>query len=516
LPSLRFDVNRRALEQKYPIRAFVQTDCADGHGIEQLRHIIVEETDSLEHLRVAFPARWFQIKNTLATTKKNFLSFEEYRNVCASLGEGDPSAQNELALSLHNLGIALNYKDDPRLEHTHVLNPHWVTNGIYAVLNSRKLNYQKGEIRLSNLSDILDASDYPRNMHRFLLDLMKRFELCFSFADDECHYLIPELLDIQEPEDVGPFKPDECLNFEYHYDVLPEGLLPRFIVRTHVLSEGLARWRSGVILRLEGNTAVVKADTDDRKIVIHVTGPTAGRRRLLAVIRSDFDRIHRGMRNLMPQEMVPVPGQPDVIISYKDLVLWESEGRSTYPVRVSETILDLNVNILLDGVDLNPRQKGMSGRHVAPVKLFYSYSHKDESLRNELETHLKILHRQGLIEPWHDREIEAGQDWKREISDHLEEAKVILLLISADFIASDYCYEIEMKRALELHKSEEAIVIPVVLRDLNWSRTPFSKLQALPKDGKPVTEWPSKDAAWRNVSEGIERAIRSFRGLATS
>jgi hypothetical protein len=155
--------------------------------------------------------------------------------------------------------------------------------------------------------------------------------------------------------------------------------------------------------------------------------------------------------------------------------------------------------------DNGPIQPNSSKRQAAPVSLFYSYSHKDESSRNELETHLKLLQRQGLIAPWHDRKIEAGDEWKRTIDENLERADVILLLVSADFIASDYCYEQEMRRALERHENGEARVIPIILDDVNWGRAPFAKLQALPKDGRPVTKWRPKTSAWRNISEGIER-----------
>ncbi len=117
------------------------------------------------------------------------------------------------------------------------------------------------------------------------------------------------------------------------------------------------------------------------------------------------------------------------------------------------------------------------------VRLFYSYSHKDETLRNELETHLKLLQRQGLIETWHDRQIEAGDEWKQKIDENLERADIILLLISSDFIASDYCYDKEMGRAMERHSQKEARVIPVIVRDVNWRIAPFAELQALPKDG---------------------------------
>ena len=107
-----------------------------------------------------------------------------------------------------------------------MLNPHWVTNGIYAILNSSKLEKQKGEISLSDVSGILNARDYPARMHRFLFDLMKKFDLCFNFPDDDAHYLVPELLDKEAPEASAEFKPEQCLNFQYHYPLLPEGLLP--------------------------------------------------------------------------------------------------------------------------------------------------------------------------------------------------------------------------------------------------------------------------------------------------
>jgi internalin A len=509
-----FDVNRRALQQKYPsIREFVKTDCEDGTGLEQLRKIIERETDRLEHLRDAFPANWFSIKDKLAGIKKNFLSFDEYRRECAKLGEKDESAQELLASYLHSLGIALNYKDDPRLQDTHVLNPHWVTNGIYKILNSERLERQKGEIRLRDLSHILDGRQYPARMHLFLFDLMKKFELCFSFPDEETHYLIPELLDKQESIEAAKFKPEECLNFQYHYPVLPEGLLPRFIVRTHALSEGLPRWRTGVILKFEENRALVKADVQDKQVFISVNGSQSGRRRLLAVIRSDFDRIHRDIRNLQPQEMVPVPSHLSLIVPYKKLLVMETRGVRQFTEVAGDDVIELKVNELLNGVDLEGtrRRERTVDERKQGVRLFYSYSHRDESLRNELETHLKLLQRQGLIETWNDRKIEAGDDWKQRIDENLERADIILLLISADFIASDYCYEKEMARAIERYQRGEARVVPVIVRDVNWQKAPFAKLQALPKDGKAVMTWTDKDSAWRNVSEGIERIVDEMR-----
>jgi hypothetical protein len=109
-----------------------------------------------------------------------------------------------------------------------------------------------------------------------------------------------------------------------------------------------------------------------------------------------------------------------------------------------------------------------------PVEVFISYSHKDDPLREKLDTHLSLLRRQGVIAAWHDRRIAAGQEWARAIDEHLERAAVILLLVSADFLASDYCYDREMRRALERHDAGEARVIPVILRPVNWHEAPFA------------------------------------------
>jgi hypothetical protein len=147
----------------------------------------------------------------------------------------------------------------------------------------------------------------------------------------------------------------------------------------------------------------------------------------------------------------------------------------------------------------------------APTQLFISYSHKDEALREQLGTHLTLLRRQGVIQDWHDRRIGAGQEWAGAIDGHLNGADVILLLVSADFLASDYCYDLEMKRALERHDARDACVIPVILRPVDWQGAPFAKLQALPKDGKPVTSWPNADEAFTDVARGIRRALEDLR-----
>lgn len=160
-------------------------------------------------------------------------------------------------------------------------------------------------------------------------------------------------------------------------------------------------------------------------------------------------------------------------------------------------------------VKRNPAGKkhSRSASSISPVEIFCSYSHKDEKLRRELEKHLALLQRQNIVTIWHDRAIMPGESISEEIDEHLNSAGIILALFSPDFIASDYCYQIEMKTALERHDANEARVVPIILRPCDWGKTPFSRLLALPQDGKPVTAWRSRDEAFANVAAGLWKTI---------
>jgi tetratricopeptide (TPR) repeat protein len=146
----------------------------------------------------------------------------------------------------------------------------------------------------------------------------------------------------------------------------------------------------------------------------------------------------------------------------------------------------------------------------SPIEVFYSYAHEDEKLRDELEKHLANLRRQGVITAWYDRDISAGSEWDEEIKKRLDDASVILLLISPDFMHSEYCHNVEVKRAMERHDAGEACVIPVFLRPANWKGALFGKLQALPTDARAVTSWSNQDEAFVIVSEGIQRAVETL------
>src|SRR2546421_2126406 len=145
-----------------------------------------------------------------------------------------------------------------------------------------------------------------------------------------------------------------------------------------------------------------------------------------------------------------------------------------------------------------------------PLDVFISYSPKDRELKSKLAIALSNLRNLKLIHDWHDEDISPGAEWKQQILAHLDQAHIILLLISPDFMASEFCYSIEMQHAIARHDNNQARVIPIILRPTDWEGTPFEKLLMLPSDARPISAWSSRDAAFKDVVAGIRRAIQDL------
>ena len=517
-----FELNERDLKKRYPfIKAFVKTDCEGQRppGIAQLRKLVQKETNALEGIRASFPESWFGIKDRLgemAEKGENYLRPETYAEICEKQGESDPEKQKQLSRFLHVLGIALNYAEDARLRHAHVLSPHWVTNGIYKILNAETVRENHGDLRLEDVGKILPPKEYPGDMQKYLYELMRRFELWFSFPDDAEHYLIPQLLPKQTPEAADDFDRSATLEFEYNYPVMmPEGLLPRFIVRTHSLSTGQPRWRSGVILRMRDNQALVYGHLSERRVRISVSGPEAGRERLLSVIRFDFEHVHKEISGLQVTERL-VPQVANIAIAHDELLALEAAGEKEVVRYAGGQVVRASVTQMLNRVD----PKGF--RHEPPERaagkrlpeLFYSYAHEDERHLNQLQKHLNALVIDRLMSHWYDRDIPPGDEWDRKIDERIRSADIILLIVSPSFLASKYIREKELKIALKRREAGEARVIPVILEKCLWERRAvfkgFSKLQALPKNAKPVRSWAPQSDGWYDVAEKLEEIVEDL------
>ncbi|REJ60675.1 MAG: GTP-binding protein [Microcystis aeruginosa DA14] len=351
-------VKIRTLRKKYPqITKLIATSCKTGVGIEQLVQEIASQIDAIPHIKDLLPNSWFEIKTQLETMQKSydFISYEKYQEMCQTAEIKEASDQKSLVQFLHDLGIVLNYQDDPRLNETNVLNPEWVTDGVYDILNNHDLMVQKkGILSLPDLPNILKQTQrYPENKRRFLMDLMGKFELCFPLDGySPARYLITDLLPIDEP-DVDIYE-NAPLHFQYRYDILPSSIISRFIVRNHQMIYKTMRWRSGVVLTMDLNKALVRADEEDKYISIKAEGSRASA--LLAIIKTDFQKIHATIPNLAVQEKLVIrelqgekPTGVEVPVDYLYLIELDRQGRVEEPLPGLRG--KYNIRDILEGVE---------------------------------------------------------------------------------------------------------------------------------------------------------------------
>ncbi len=341
------DIDKNGLKQKYPqIRGFWEVSCEIGTGIPELAQFVKSEINQLEHIDDVLPLPWFNIKEKLEELDQDYIPYEQYESLCETEGVEEEDKQRILIRLLNDLGIMLNFQDDPRLEDTHVLNPEWVTNGVYKILNDRELIVEdRGILTIPTLKRILDKKRYPVRKHLFIIGMMRKFELCFDIETDK-QFLIPDILPKEEPY-TGEW--DNTLAFEYHYPVLPGSIISRFIVRMNHYIHQTTYWRSGVVLANEGNLALVKADREDKIIKIRVKGKANTRRNLLTAIRSQFDYIHKTIPGIVPVAKVPLIEHPEILLDYQDLLALESMGETT--VIIPKLKQRLPLSQLLAGIE---------------------------------------------------------------------------------------------------------------------------------------------------------------------
>ena len=496
-------VDRNALQEKYPfIVGFVETDCQSGRGIAHLKKLIRETVDGMASVRESFPKAWFAIKERLGTMKEDYLSYGEFRAQCRQLGESDAGAQDSLASVLHRLGVALNYADDERLREATVLNPHWVTKGIYTLL--RDAACERGIMKLADVERVL-PQEKPE-MRRYLVELMRRFDLAFPLTEAGDEWLVPQRLPPTQPKLGREWQEPGLTRLRYTYTALPEGLVPRFITRTYPLSEGQARWVNGVVLVMDDARALVRADPSERCVTAAVSGSADGRRRLAGLVREDLRRIHADIRGLDPLEEMELEGQPGEWVRVQTL---EADERKRQPSAAAtrEGTVTVDNTSELNRVSA-PAARDPSQRKA---KVFISYSSRDARQHDELTVRLKPLRSEGLVETWSDRCLVAGEEWDKTIRRELEEADVIVLLWSAQFEGTDYIRDVEIKRAVERAEAGEAVVVSVILEPCGWQRSPVAKYQALPRKGGPVRLTKPQTKAWFDVQEGLRKVLEEWR-----
>ncbi len=309
---------------------FIRASCWTGEGLDTLKEAILSRIGAMSEVRREMPVSWLKIKDELERMTAETLPLHAYRELCTRHGESDEKNQ-ELLLDLwHKLGTVLYFcdKEGVAMSDQGILNPEWVTKGVYAVLDDEALRQRNGLMTRRQLSDTLGAADYRDRSPQFIEDMMRQFELLYDAPDHSPRtMLVPRLLDEKEPPLAWP--ETGTIRFLYRYEVLPSGLLPRFIVRRHQeQSQTPGPWRHGCVLEINGCRALVRADGEKKEVEINVSGPAAKQREALDKVRLTFDDIHGQFKDLPVEEFIPVPGHPNApLLRYSHLRNLEWEGK---------------------------------------------------------------------------------------------------------------------------------------------------------------------------------------------
>jgi len=288
-------------------------------------------------------------------------------------------------------------------------------------------------------------------------------------------------------------------------------------------------WSRGVVFEYDGVQVKVEEVRKDKRLIFSAKGkdnipPGTS----LQVIAHQLETIHDGYPGIQFEKIVPCPcvdcknSKDPTLFYYHKLMKWLAEGKN--PIRCNESQEDIQIWEVLGHIGVDSKEVtnytfknnlmrtvklGKPSTHKS-LKVFISYSKSDKTgVENELKPDLKNLERKGKIRTWYDGDLLAGSEWDEEIRQRLREADIILLMVSRKFIATDYIWDVEIKNAIKRHNEGKAIVIPIILSDCIWTgdATPFSKLSALPKKGKPISSFDNQDAAWTSVLEGIDEVI---------
>lgn len=552
-------VDQGRLRELYPfVCGFIETDCESGRGIAELRQelcSLMESPTVKPWVRQGYPRAWWAVKESIrkVQAKLPHITYEAWRELCAIHGVLDHEEQDSVSRILHRLGVALNYADDDRLHDNTVLSPNWVTQHCYNLI--RHAEKHSGELRRAELASVLGAEpngEHDPRMHFYLMRLMERFEIAYPLGDSwpPERWLVPLALPDNQPAGVevfGKVPALEAARLKYIYPNVPPGLVAQFIVRTHPLMESKMQWANGTVLTLSGARALVRAISKTQVEVTAIGANLEARRDLAGLCVEELRGLNAKVRGMEVKERTQVVAEgEEVWVSVRTLEMDELKKREKTAIETDKGSVEVDTKRELDEfgtaehrlpeptivwtpeVDERGARTGSYKRNSAKSPklsysalkptVFISYSHTDERLRKTLELHLHILKIQGLIHSiWHDRRIQPGMDWDKQIRNNLATADVVLFLTSTAALASGYINNTELRPALQRHVDGKSVIVPIILEHCDWVDTfaasePLKNLpqptrrvpQALPPDGKPIRSFSPQSEGWDQVAKGLK------------
>ncbi len=428
----------------------------------------------------------------LSTKGIRFMSYIDFENLCYRI---EANAKMDLVLIYLNdiTGDILYHPRNKRLQDRVFIHPNWVCSSIYKILN-RQVQVQNGIFSVKMVCKALRCDE--KEALNFV-ELMREFELIFDDIDEARQvtgqYVAPQYLPERctQPGELEGAKKFANLTHVFTLwfpEFLPKSHIARFVAFWGGKAKHRLFWKNGLLFQTEGCTALVER-TEENKIRVDLQSNNPKRAEAIRRIFQSFLHLEDGQAGFA------------VSLDDKDFVWWRDvqeaihiQGRQVKTYSGTETA---------KYIELQPFHIFHQPPMLQPKKVFISYSHKDEDAMKELDKFLGPLERKGEITIWTDRKILPGQNWKDAILSNLEDADLTLLLVSANFLDSDFINKEEIPRAFQRMNDHGKHVIPIILNYCLWDMTSLSALQATPKDGRPIADFGNPAQAWSEVARGI-------------
>ena len=504
-PATRgYDLTTLKKNKGWNVKETLAVSAAKGWNIDELRNTISEQLQNAPKLKnligYDLGPGWSAVRNELEilALEQPYLKYDEYLKICKTQDISEENAE-DLSQFLTDIGVVIHFPDNTILKEMVILDPRWTTKIIYRLLNE-KIKENEGQFKKSELTVNMKKEELEKFSKEFrfrdereiqiFLELMSKFEICFELPNEKDSFIVPQFLPEEKP--AFDWESKKAIRYGYQYDFLHKGIIARAIVKLNEYAYKNTWWRNGVLIEKEGIKAKIEALPKQNEIRIEMIGAEGEQLRKF-LLNDIFEEVNQKLDfktiRYCPRENCDCTFEEEVILKL------EKENQK------SITCSSCNCNVSIDDI------LGKNIEDMDKPKIFISYSHKDEEHKNELQSWLKSLQYSFEINVWEDRQIQIGDDWSEEILSELNAAEFIILLISKDFLASDFIQDVEVKRAFERHEKGEAVVMPVIVRPCYWQQDPIQRVQVVPKDGKPVTKFDDEDEAWLEVLQKIKARI---------
>ena len=296
------EINELQLRGQFTnLKETLSTNLATNRGLELVLEKIKHYVKSLPHIGSPLPKTWVRVREALESDARNYISLDEYLNICQQNGFTQRNDKLQLSGYLHDLGVCLHFQEDPLLNKTVILKPKWGTDAVYKVLDNEKVIRNLGSFTRSDLANIWCEDEYT-TMHDELLRLMINFKLCYEIPKSKGKYIAPQLLSANQLS----YHWDETNNLilRYTYEFMPKGIIRQFIVTIHeLINEQKCVWKSGVVLSKDQTKAEVIEYYGKREIKIRVSGNH--KRDLMTIVTHELDKIHESYKRLKYNKLIP-------------------------------------------------------------------------------------------------------------------------------------------------------------------------------------------------------------------